>query len=83
MSVVKGIRPDRLKLIDESDSAYNDMCYLCEKYAPLEGLGKYDSEKDPEVTGARIKVHTYVDTIFKHPRHSCTIAAQKGLDGSG
>ena len=48
-----------MKLIDESvDRAYNDMCYLCEKYAPLEGLGKYDSEKDPEVTGARIKVHT-------------------------
>ena len=42
----------------ESDSAYNDMCYLCEEYAPLEGLGKYDSEKDPSVTGARIQVHT-------------------------
>ena len=48
----------QMKLIDESDSAYNDMCYLCEKYAPLEGLGKYDSEKDPSVTGARIQVHT-------------------------
>ena len=47
-----------MKLIDESDSAYNDMCYLCEKYAPLEGLGKYDSELDPSVTGARIQVHT-------------------------
>ena len=33
------------------------MCYLCEKYAPLEGLGKYDREKDPSVTGARITVH--------------------------
>ncbi|KAL2047679.1 hypothetical protein N7G274_000721 [Stereocaulon virgatum] len=39
-------------------TAYNDMCYLCEKYAPLEGLGKYDSEKDPSVTGASIQVHT-------------------------
>ena len=36
--------------------AYNDMCYLCEKYAPLDGLGKYDSHKDPSVTGARIAV---------------------------
>ncbi|KAK0512600.1 hypothetical protein JMJ35_004617 [Cladonia borealis] len=35
-------------------TAYNDMCYLCEKYAPLEGLGKYDGEKDPSVTGAHI-----------------------------
>ena len=57
MSGVKGIGPGQMKLIDESDSAYNDMCYLCEKYAPLEGLGKYDSEKDPSVTGARIKVY--------------------------
>ena len=47
-----------MKLIDKVDSAYNDMCYLCEKYAPLEGLGKYDTEKDPSVTGARIQVHT-------------------------
>jgi len=39
------------------NSAYNDMCHLCEKYAPLEGLGKYDSEK-ASVTGARITVHT-------------------------
>jgi hypothetical protein len=34
------------------------MCYLYEKYAPLEGLGKYDIEKDPSVTGAIIQVHT-------------------------
>ena len=54
----QGIRLGQMKLIDESDSAYNDMCYLCEKYAPLEGLGKYDSGKDPSVTGARIQVHT-------------------------
>ena len=59
MSVVKGIR----RYIFEADcgvddSAYNDMCYLCEKYAPMEGIGKYDSEKDPQVTGARIQVHT-------------------------
>jgi hypothetical protein len=29
----------------------NDMYYLCEKYAPLESLGKYDPQKDPSVTG--------------------------------
>lgn len=39
-------------------SAYNDMCYLCEKYAPLEGFGKYNPQKDPSVTGASIAVHT-------------------------
>ena len=43
---------------DSRSSAYNDMCYLCEKYAPLESLGKYDSDKDPSVTGARITVHS-------------------------
>jgi hypothetical protein len=30
--------------------AYNDLCYLCEKYAPKEGLGKYDPAKDPRNT---------------------------------
>ncbi|KAL6695294.1 Fructosamine kinase domain-containing protein [Trichoderma pleuroticola] len=29
--------------------AYNDMCYLCEKYAPLDGIAKYDTSKDPTV----------------------------------
>lgn len=28
------------------------MLYLIEKYAPLEGLEKYDPEKDISVTGA-------------------------------
>jgi hypothetical protein len=28
------------------------MLYLIEKYAPLEGLGQYDPEKDISVTGA-------------------------------
>ena len=34
------------------DRAYNDILYLCEKYAPLESLEKYDPEKDLSVTGA-------------------------------
>lgn len=37
--------------------AYNDMCYFCEKYAPIEGIDRYDPQKDPSVTGARIVVH--------------------------
>ncbi|KAI0968075.1 Fructosamine kinase-domain-containing protein [Xylaria arbuscula] len=32
-------------------TAYNDMLFLCEKYAPLEGLEKYDPMKDISVTG--------------------------------
>lgn len=31
--------------------AYNDILYLCEKYAPLDSLEKYDPEKDLSVTG--------------------------------
>ncbi|KAI1076865.1 Fructosamine kinase-domain-containing protein [Whalleya microplaca] len=34
--------------------AYNDMLYLCEKYAPLDTLRRYDPEKDISVTGAII-----------------------------
>ncbi|KAK1516551.1 hypothetical protein CABS01_06518 [Colletotrichum abscissum] len=33
--------------------AYNDMLYLCQEYAPLDTLERYDSEKDITVTGAR------------------------------
>ncbi|KAI4257179.1 MAG: hypothetical protein L6R42_005826 [Xanthoria sp. 1 TBL-2021] len=33
---------------------YNDMLYLCEKYAPLDCLEKYDPEKDVSVTGAYV-----------------------------
>ncbi|KAK1764261.1 Fructosamine kinase-domain-containing protein [Phialemonium atrogriseum] len=35
-------------------TAYNNMCYLCEKYAPIDGIDKYDPQKDPSVTGARL-----------------------------
>lgn len=31
--------------------AYNDMLFLCEKYAPLESLESYDPEKDISMTG--------------------------------
>ncbi|KAL8982902.1 MAG: hypothetical protein Q9205_002701 [Flavoplaca limonia] len=34
--------------------AYNDMLFLCEKYAPLDCLEKYDPEKDVSVTGAYV-----------------------------
>ncbi|KAI0115524.1 Fructosamine kinase-domain-containing protein [Nemania sp. FL0031] len=33
--------------------AYNDMCYLCEKYAPLATIDKYDPELDPTVMTVR------------------------------
>ncbi|RDW86697.1 uncharacterized protein DSM5745_03339 [Aspergillus mulundensis] len=32
--------------------AYNDMLFLCEKYAPLESLEKYNPENDIRATGA-------------------------------
>lgn len=37
--------------------AYNNMCYLCEKYAPIDGIDKYDSRIDPSITGASIVPH--------------------------
>ena len=36
-----------------TERAFNDMLYLCEKYAPLSSLGKYDPEKDISITGTR------------------------------
>lgn len=30
------------------------MLYLCEKYGPLDGLEKYDPEKDISVTGTYV-----------------------------
>ena len=33
------------------------MCYLCDKYAPIGGIAKYDPGKDPEVTGETIVPH--------------------------
>lgn len=33
------------------------MCYLCEKYAPIENIGKYDPQLDPVLTGACIVPH--------------------------
>lgn len=38
-------------------TAYNNMLYLCEKYAPLDGVDKYDPRIDPSLTGARIVPH--------------------------
>lgn len=33
------------------------MCYLCEKYAPTDGIDKYDPRIDPSITGASIVPH--------------------------
>ena len=43
-----------LKVLNHHSSAYNDMLYLCEKYAPLKSLEKYDPEKDISVTGGYV-----------------------------
>ncbi|KAL4963062.1 Fructosamine kinase-domain-containing protein [Aspergillus stella-maris] len=40
-------------------TAYNDMLFLCEKYAPLETLEKYDPAKDISLTGAFIQHETH------------------------
>jgi hypothetical protein len=38
-------------------SAYNNMCYLCEKYAPIDGIAPYNPLIDPSLTGACIVPH--------------------------
>ncbi|KAJ5740558.1 hypothetical protein N7493_000430 [Penicillium malachiteum] len=40
--------------------AYNDMLYLCEKYAPLGSLERYNPEKDISITGAYIQHETHM-----------------------
>lgn len=35
------------------------MLFLCEKYAPLESLEKYDPQKDISVTGAFVQHETH------------------------
>jgi protein-ribulosamine 3-kinase len=36
--------------------AYNEMLYLCQEYAPLDTLEKYDPQQDITVTGVRPSV---------------------------
>ncbi|KAH6630886.1 Fructosamine kinase-domain-containing protein [Chaetomium sp. MPI-SDFR-AT-0129] len=38
-------------------TAYNNMLYLCEKYAPVEGVDRYGPAVDPWLTGASIVPH--------------------------
>ncbi|KFX99302.1 hypothetical protein V490_01848 [Pseudogymnoascus sp. VKM F-3557] len=38
-------------------TAYNNMLYLCEKYAPIDGVDSYDPRIDPSITGASIVPH--------------------------
>ncbi|KAL4798330.1 Fructosamine kinase-domain-containing protein [Aspergillus venezuelensis] len=40
-------------------TAYNDMLFLCEKYAPLDRLENYDPAKDISLTGAFIQHETH------------------------
>ncbi|KAB5523041.1 Fructosamine kinase-domain-containing protein [Coniochaeta sp. 2T2.1] len=51
-------------------TAYNNMCYLCETYAPIAGIDKYDPQKDPSVTGARL-----VPTFTKPPTDQVAMSA--------
>lgn len=37
------------------------MCYLIDKYAPIEGIDKYDPRFDPSVTGAHFAVYSASD----------------------
>jgi protein-ribulosamine 3-kinase len=37
------------------------MVYLCEEYAPCEGIDAYDPQLDPSVTGAQIISHQDVE----------------------
>lgn len=41
--------------------AYNNMCYLIHKYAPIEGVDQYDPRSDPFVTGAHFQVYSSSD----------------------
>ncbi|TDZ17341.1 Protein-ribulosamine 3-kinase [Colletotrichum orbiculare MAFF 240422] len=42
-------------------SAYNSMCYLCQKYAPIDGIDAYDESVDPIKTGAKIVSHEEIN----------------------
>ncbi|KAI1329084.1 Fructosamine kinase-domain-containing protein [Xylariaceae sp. FL0255] len=44
-------------------TAYNNMCYLCEKYAPIDGIDKYDPKIDPSITAATIVPHSHENII--------------------
>lgn len=34
------------------------MCYLIDKYAPIEGIEKYDPKLDPYLTGEHFEVYS-------------------------
>ncbi|KAH9896370.1 Fructosamine kinase-domain-containing protein [Xylariomycetidae sp. FL2044] len=42
-------------------TAYNNMCYLIDKYAPTDGVDKYDPRLDPWVTGAYFEAYSASD----------------------
>lgn len=41
--------------------AYNNMCYLIGKYAPIDGVDSYDPSLDPFITGAHFGVYSASD----------------------
>lgn len=48
--------PDLAKII-ESEINDEKLFHICEKYAPVEGIDKYNPMFDPSVTGAVITPH--------------------------
>jgi hypothetical protein len=49
-----------IQATNDAHRAYNDMLFLCEKYAPSEGLERYNSVKDISVTGAYLQHSTQI-----------------------
>ncbi|KAI0145456.1 Fructosamine kinase-domain-containing protein [Xylariaceae sp. FL1272] len=39
-------------------TAFNNMCYLIDKYAPVDGIDKYDPALDPSVSGKHFKAYS-------------------------
>jgi hypothetical protein len=60
--------------------AYNDMLYLCEKYAPLGSLERYQPENDISVTGAYVqhKTHNMRDALLANIPESEKSADERG-----
>ncbi|KAK4119054.1 hypothetical protein N657DRAFT_637582 [Parathielavia appendiculata] len=48
---------------DMAEMAYNNMCSLCKKYAPVAGIAKYEPAIDPELTGPQTVPHQDTRTI--------------------
>ena len=41
------------------------MCYLCQKYAPIDGIDEYDPQKDPLITGNGLSLSVLKTSQFQ------------------